>query len=62
MVDVSDGFRDNVHVIVVSRKFDNMREKEKEDFLWGAIDRIGLSEEEKVRISLVLPYSPDELK
>lgn len=61
-VDVSDGHGDNVHVIVVSRKFAGMREKEKQELLWGAIDKSNLSDEEKVKISLILPYSPSDLK
>lgn len=61
-VDVSDGHGDNVHVVVVSRKFDGMREKEKQELLWSAIDQGNLSDEEKVKISLILPYSPSDLK
>lgn len=61
-VDVSDGYRDNIHIIVVSRKFDGMREKEKQDMLWSAIDKSNLSDAEKVKISLILPYSPADLK
>jgi acid stress-induced BolA-like protein IbaG/YrbA len=61
-VDVSDGHGDNIHVIVVSRKFDGMREKEKQELLWGAIDKSNLSEPEKVKISLILPYGPSDLK
>jgi len=61
-VDVSDGSGDNVHVVVVSRQFDHMREKAKQDLLWSAIDRSDLSDAEKVKISMILPYSPDDLK
>jgi len=61
-VDVSDGVGDNVHVVVVSRQFDRLREKAKQDFLWGAIDAGELTDGEKVKISLILPYSPDDLK
>lgn len=61
-VDVSDGHADNVHVIVVSRRFNDMREKEKQDLLWSAIDRSDLTQAEKVKISLILPYSPRDLK
>ncbi len=61
-VDVSDGHGDNIHVIVVSRKFDGMREKEKQELLWGVIDKGNLSDPEKVKISLILPYSPSDLK
>lgn len=61
-VDVSDGHGNNIHVIVVSRKFDGMREKEKQDRLWSAIDTGKLSDAEKVLISMILPYSPSDLK
>ena len=61
-VDVSDGHADNVHVIVVSRRFDGMREKEKQDLLWSTIEEGDLSADEKVKISLILPYSPGDLK
>ena len=61
-VDVSDGIGDNIHVVVVSRQFDHMREKTKQDLLWGTIDASDLTDAEKVRISLILPYSPDDLK
>ena len=37
-VDVSDGYHDNIHVVVMSRKFDNMNEREKQDYLWGLMD------------------------
>lgn len=61
-VDVSDGYADNIHVIVVSHRFAGMREKEKQDLLWGAIDKSDLTDGEKVLISLILPYSPSDLK
>lgn len=61
-VDVSDGYGDNVHVIVVSRRFNGMREKEKQDLLWSTIDKSGFTDAEKVKISLILPYSPSDLK
>lgn len=61
-VDISPGYHDNIHVVVVSRRFDNMGEKEKQDYLWTIIDRSNLKKSEKKRISLILPYSPVELK
>jgi len=62
-VDVSlSGVRDNIHVIVVSRKFDRFRaEKKKQEYLWGLVDASGLSEEDKQRITLIMPMSPAEL-
>jgi len=61
-VDVSDGYKDNIHVVVVSRAFDEMSEREKQQVLWRVIDRAELTEEEKQRISLVYPVSIRELK
>lgn len=61
-VDVSDGYADNVHIVVVSKKFRGMHEKEKQELLWSAITAGDLSDDEKVRSSLIMPYSPDELK
>jgi hypothetical protein len=62
-VDVTlSGIRDNIHVVVVSRKFDNLRESEKQETLWALIDESNLTAEEKSRISLILAYSPDDLK
>ena len=46
-VDVSDGFRDNVHIVVVSRKFTGKSEKEKQEMLWSIIENSDLSESEK---------------
>ena len=61
-VDVTDGYQDNIHVMVVSRRFDTMKEREKQELLWGLIDNAGLDESEKMLISLILPVSPDELR
>ncbi len=61
-VDLSDGYQDNIHVLVVSRRFDDMPEKEKQDILWNVIDSVNLTDEEKGLISLVYPVSPAEVK
>jgi hypothetical protein len=62
-VDVSlSGISDNIHVIVMSRALDDMKEKQKQEYLWDMIDASDLSQEEKLRISMILPLSPDELK
>jgi acid stress-induced BolA-like protein IbaG/YrbA len=61
-VDVSDGYKENIHVVVVSRSFDEMGEREKQQVLWRVIDRTELTEEEKQLISLVYPVSIRELK
>ncbi len=59
-VDVSDGYHDNVHVVIVSRRFDGMSERERLDMLWELAQRQLDGNAE--RISLLLAYSPDELK
>lgn len=59
-VDVSDGYHDNVHVVIVSRRFDGMSERERLDMLWELARR--QLNGDAGRISLLLAYSPDELK
>jgi hypothetical protein len=61
-IDISDGYRDNIHVLVVSRKFDALEEPAKQEFLWSVIDGTDLTQAEKALISLVLPVSPALLK
>ena len=61
-VDLSDGYQNNIHVLVVSRRFDAMSEKAKQDVLWGVIDTTDLTDAEKTLISLVYPVSPAEVK
>lgn len=61
-VDVSDGYQENVHIVVVSRKFTGLSEKEKQEMLWGVIDNSDLADAEKLSISLLVPYSPRDLK
>ena len=60
-VDISDGYKDNIHVLVVSRRFDKMTDEEQRDLLWGLIDQAGLDEGEKALISLAFPVSPAEI-
>lgn len=61
-VDISDGFADNIHVLVVSRKFDGLSENEKQDWIWRMIESAELNPAELRLISLVLPLSPAEIK
>ncbi|MBM4353707.1 MAG: hypothetical protein FJ109_07900 [Deltaproteobacteria bacterium] len=61
-VDISDGYKENIHVLVVSRRFDKMTDDEQRDLLWGLIDRAGLEEGEKALISLALAVSPSMIK
>jgi stress-induced morphogen len=61
-VDVSDGYQNNIHIVVVSRKFSGRSENEKQDMIWNLIETGDLSDSDKNKISLVIPYSPEELK
>lgn len=61
-VDISDGYKENIHVLVVSRRFDEMAEAIKTDLMWGIIDSSPLREREKRLISLVYPVSIKEIK
>ena len=56
-VDVSDGYRDNVHVVIVTRRFDGLTERQKDEYLWSIVQPA--LEAEAGRISLLLGYSPD---
>ena len=61
MVDVSDGPEDSIHLVVVSRKFDGRRMKEKNDLIWSILqDR--LAPEEWGKISLTIAVSPEDIK
>ena len=60
-VDVSDGYADNIHVMVVSRRFDRLNERQKQDCLWTVVDRTNLTDAEKQLISLLYPVSPAEI-
>jgi acid stress-induced BolA-like protein IbaG/YrbA len=61
LVDVSDGPSDGIHVVVVSRKFDGRRMKEKNDLIWSELVK-HLRDEEWGLITLSVGASPEELK
>jgi stress-induced morphogen len=61
LVDVSDGLDDNIHVVVVSRKFDGHRLREKNDLIWSILIK-ELAPEEWGQVTLSVGVSPDELK
>lgn len=61
LVDVSDGPEDSIHVVIVSRKFDGRRMKEKNDLIWSVlVERLGPEEWGKVTLSI--GTSPEEIK
>lgn len=61
LVDVSDGYNGDVDVVIVSRKFDGKRMKEKNDLIWSELTN-HLRPEEWGKISLSIGASPEELK
>lgn len=61
LVDVSDGDGDNVHLVIVSRKFDNRRMKDKDDLIWSVLTNC-LQPDEWGKISLTVGASPEEIK
>ncbi len=61
LVDVSDGPDDSIHVVIVSRKFDGRRMKEKNDLIWSVLSQ-NLSPEEWGKVSLSVGASPEEIK
>jgi len=61
LVDVSDGPDDSIHVVIVSRKFDGHRMKEKHDLIWSELTQ-HLPPEAWGKVSLSIGVSPEELK
>lgn len=61
-VDISDGYKENIHVVVVSRRFDEMSESNKRDLMWSIIDSAPLTDVERQLISLVYPVGIAEIK
>jgi acid stress-induced BolA-like protein IbaG/YrbA len=60
-VDVSDGYDNNLHVVVVSRKFEGKRLSEKQDLIWSQLFS-NLSEEDWGRVTLSVGVTPEEIK
>ena len=61
LVDVSDGPDDSIHIVIVSRKFDGRRMKEKNDLIWSVLVQ-KLAPEEWGKVSLSVGTSPEEIK
>lgn len=61
-VDVTNGYEDNVHILVVSRKFDGKSDYERQEILHQIINGARLTKAQIGRIGLLLAMSPAELK
>jgi len=60
-VDVSDGPDDSIHIVVVSRKFNGHRMKEKDDLIWSVLVQ-NLTPDEWGKVSLSVGTTPEEIK
>jgi hypothetical protein len=60
-VDVSDGPEYGIHLVIVSRKFDGHRMKEKNELIWSLLVK-NLTQEEWGKVSLSIGASPEEIK
>lgn len=61
LVDVSDGSYDYIHLVIVSRKFDGQRIKDRYELIWDELGN-NLVPEEWGQISLTIGASPEEVK
>ena len=58
-IDTTEGYNGRVHLKIVSRRFNGMKEPAKQDHLWHLLrDNLG---ENAQAISLALAYGTDEL-
>jgi stress-induced morphogen len=60
-VDVSDGPEDSIHLVIVSRKFDGKRLKERNDLIWSQLMQ-HLATDEWGKVSLSIGASPEDIK
>ena len=61
LVDVSDGYDDNIHVVVVSRKLGGRRLREKNDLLWSILTK-ELTPADWGKVTLSIGVSPEDIK
>ena len=61
VIDVSDGDDvDDIHLVVISRKLEGRRLRERTDLIWDELQR-DLTPEEWGRISLTIGMTPDQV-
>lgn len=60
-VDVSESPGENLHLVIVSRKFDGKRLKDRNELIWSELMQ-HLGAEEWGKVSLSIGMSPEELK
>jgi acid stress-induced BolA-like protein IbaG/YrbA len=59
-IEISKGYKGRVHVLVVSSKFNDMTDRQKQDFIWEILK--AELEDEVQAVSLALVYGTDELR
>lgn len=67
IIDVTpSGVRNNLHVLVVSHTLDHLTEQQKQERIWALLDEAvkagKITAADLSRISLVLPFSVEELR
>lgn len=59
VVEVSDGEVDDLHLLVVSRKFKGLGPAKRIDMVWNALEE-GLSQDDWGKITITFARTPDE--
>ena len=59
-IEITQGYKGRVHLLIVSPKFNDMTERQKQDFIWEILK--AELEDEVQAVSLALVYGTDELK
>jgi len=62
VVDVSDGYRDGIHIMVVSKAFEKMSSKKQQNAMWTVLDDAELTEDERALVTLLYPVSPADIR
>ena len=59
--EAADGDEDCVHIVIVSRQFDDLSYQEKEALLWEELTK-HVSEDDQRHVTLLVGVSPEEVK
>lgn len=59
-IDISDGYKKNVHVVIVSKKFEDMEDSIRLDYFFDII-KGKITKKERKRISLIMLYSVTDI-
>lgn len=66
IVDVYPGYRDNIHLMVISKVFNKKKENNRQNMIWGFLDEFvdekKITKKELSKISLLTTISIEDLK